>query len=355
MVCLPAHVLVVLLNLGRTELPDSRLQRQVVGLGHRGGDGGGGVQRLSGGGGSWAGAEGGQVLGDAGEPDHGVCAAEARGAGRGGGRERKRRSILFASVRCWPAANATMQRRSAPPAFAHIGPAGVAEPFGPADNALIAAAQARGDQAVRIGDVHLPSGAVLRFEVRFGENARSRFYPDGIPGYSMCQVNLRNENTRPVSHFEGAAAPALQAPSSPVGAAPATYHPPPSSGGPPVYRPPPGPGPPKYLPPSAGGGGGPPVYRPPPGPGPQPDRAVSPQRAFAPPPPSSHPATFAHINPRGAPEPFSVSPQAISSCRCVWLMALFFLTDCLWLQTADNALIAAALARGEPSTRLADV
>ena len=38
---------------------------------------------------------------------------------------------------------------------------------------LIAAARARGDPSVRVGDVVLPNGMTLRFEVQFGEQAGS--------------------------------------------------------------------------------------------------------------------------------------------------------------------------------------
>ena len=41
----------------------------------------------------------------------------------------------------------------------------------------------------------LPNGVVLRFEVRFGDNAKSSKWPKPSPsGY--VQVNLGNDNTR---------------------------------------------------------------------------------------------------------------------------------------------------------------
>ena len=84
--------------------------------------------------------------------------------------------------------------------FAHIAPDGERVPFARNENALIADARRRGDLAVRLKDVQLPSGAILRFEVRFGTNARSRLMPTISPS-GMCQVNLSNDNTRIVEEI----------------------------------------------------------------------------------------------------------------------------------------------------------
>ena len=63
-----------------------------------------------------------------------------------------------------------------------------------ADNRRIAAARAAGQASVRIDDVCLPSGAVLQFEVRFGDHARSSKW--GAGATEMLQVNIQTENSR---------------------------------------------------------------------------------------------------------------------------------------------------------------
>jgi hypothetical protein len=88
------------------------------------------------------------------------------------------------------------------PQFAHVAPTGARVNFSAEDSALIADAIEHSASAVRLGDVRLPNGAVLRFEVRFGANARSRRMQGGSPS-GMCQVNLDNENTRMVERVTG--------------------------------------------------------------------------------------------------------------------------------------------------------
>ena len=48
-----------------------------------------------------------------------------------------------------------------------------------------------GEERVRLPDIQLRGGKVLRFEVRFGEAAVSRRMPRGVPT-CMLQVNLDN-------------------------------------------------------------------------------------------------------------------------------------------------------------------
>ena len=48
-----------------------------------------------------------------------------------------------------------------------------------------------GEERVRLPDIQLRGGQVLRFEVRFGEAAVSRRMPRGVPT-CMLQVNLDN-------------------------------------------------------------------------------------------------------------------------------------------------------------------
>jgi hypothetical protein len=52
-------------------------------------------------------------------------------------------------------------------------------------------------QSVRIADVRLQNGKVLRFEVRFGANATSKRFASPPPS-GMIQVNLDDGNTRVV-------------------------------------------------------------------------------------------------------------------------------------------------------------
>ena len=86
----------------------------------------------------------------------------------------------------------------APPAFGHVDPkTNTATMFSYADCENIAAAQRDGRPSVRISDVRLPSGRVLRFEVRFGVNAVSSRSP--APSHTgMLQVNLDDGNSRTV-------------------------------------------------------------------------------------------------------------------------------------------------------------
>jgi hypothetical protein len=85
-----------------------------------------------------------------------------------------------------------------PPAkdlFFHVAPNKVYEEFSEEDVDLIIAAEKRGAKSVRISDVVLPNGVVLRFEVRFGDNATSSKWPKpSESGY--VQVNIGNDNTR---------------------------------------------------------------------------------------------------------------------------------------------------------------
>ena len=84
--------------------------------------------------------------------------------------------------------------------YAHVAPDGSRASFSAEDDALIAGAAERGEPSVRLSDVRLANGKILRFEVRFGANARSRRMPRGSPT-GMCQVNLDNENTRIVEEI----------------------------------------------------------------------------------------------------------------------------------------------------------
>ena len=79
--------------------------------------------------------------------------------------------------------------------FVHIDPHGKRERFSDADNRLISQARAAGAPSVRIGDVCLPNGCVLSFEVRF--QAPWGKLPQR-PESGMCQVNLGSRNTRVV-------------------------------------------------------------------------------------------------------------------------------------------------------------
>ena len=76
-------------------------------------------------------------------------------------------------------------------------------PYGEADNALISDAKARGLPSVRINDVVLPGGNVLRFEVRFqtetsvaGSRRTAQTWGARGSPTGMAQVNIDNENTR---------------------------------------------------------------------------------------------------------------------------------------------------------------
>ena len=93
------------------------------------------------------------------------------------------------------------------PRFAHVDATdGSAYPYGDADNALIAEAKARGLPSVRISDVVLPGGKVLRSEVRFqtetsvagSRRTEQTWGARGSPT-GMAQVNIDNENTRQVT------------------------------------------------------------------------------------------------------------------------------------------------------------
>ena len=100
--------------------------------------------------------------------------------------------------------------------YFHIAPNGQREPFSADDNALIFAAQNRGDSAVRISDVSLPNGRLLKFEVRFAAPWGKLRSP---PESGMCQVNLDNQNTRAVERDESApAAIATSGPKPPANA-----------------------------------------------------------------------------------------------------------------------------------------
>ena len=82
-----------------------------------------------------------------------------------------------------------------PSAWGHIDPrTNTVQPFSEVDNKLILAAQQRGDSRVRIGDVALPNGAVLHFEVRFNDQGKLTT----MPASRMVQVNLGNGNTREI-------------------------------------------------------------------------------------------------------------------------------------------------------------
>eukprot|EP01046_Picozoa_sp_COSAG06_P087278 COSAG06_NODE_33786_length_484_cov_0.740260_1_plen_124_part_10 len=87
--------------------------------------------------------------------------------------------------------------------YAHVAPDGSRASFSAEDNALIVGAADTMCPSVRLSDVRRPNGTILRFEVRFGANARSRRMPRGSPT-GMCQVNLDNENTRIVEEIAGA-------------------------------------------------------------------------------------------------------------------------------------------------------
>jgi hypothetical protein len=90
----------------------------------------------------------------------------------------------------------------ASPAYFHIDPTNDRRvPFSEHDNAAIFGAQNAGLPAVPVSPVNLPNGAVLRFEVRFGANARSAKMPS-LSYTGICQVNLANENTRIVERVD---------------------------------------------------------------------------------------------------------------------------------------------------------
>jgi hypothetical protein len=90
----------------------------------------------------------------------------------------------------------------ASPAYFHIDPANDRRmPFSEHDNAVIFGAQSAGLLAVPVSPVNLPNGAVLRFDVRFGANARSAKMPS-LSYTGICQVNLANENTRIVERVD---------------------------------------------------------------------------------------------------------------------------------------------------------
>ena len=96
-----------------------------------------------------------------------------------------------------------------PTRFAHINPDdGSEHSYSDADNALISDAKARGLPSVRLSDVVLPNGTVLRFEVRFqtdtsvaGSRRTEQTWGTRGSPTGMAQVNLDNENTRTVKQI----------------------------------------------------------------------------------------------------------------------------------------------------------
>ena len=96
-----------------------------------------------------------------------------------------------AQATCPPAFNPVAATR-----YFHIAPNGERCPYSASDNALLSAAVAQLPQppaqfrgyapAVRVGDVALPDGRVLRFEVRFGQQA----HQVSVGQSGMVQVNI---------------------------------------------------------------------------------------------------------------------------------------------------------------------
>ena len=84
------------------------------------------------------------------------------------------------------------QPAAAAAAFAHVAPDGTRTPYSDVDNAAIVAAKACGEAKVRVADVALPTGQMLRFEVNFGSGARGS--PSG-----MVQVAAPAHPPHPVS------------------------------------------------------------------------------------------------------------------------------------------------------------
>ena len=112
-----------------------------------------------------------------------------------------------------------------PSAWGHIDPrTNTVQPFSEVDNKLILDAQQRGDSRVRIGDVALPNGAVLHFEVRFNDQGKLTT----MPASRMVQVNLGNGNTREIKVLREGPPPAAAT----GGAPPPSYDQPPPAAGP---------------------------------------------------------------------------------------------------------------------------
>ena len=65
---------------------------------------------------------------------------------------------------------------------------------------MIAEAQARGDERVRLADTMQLDGTTTRVEVRFGAAARSEAMPAGVPT-EICQVDIDTGNTAMVEEF----------------------------------------------------------------------------------------------------------------------------------------------------------
>ena len=74
---------------------------------------------------------------------------------------------------------------------------GMYSPMRREDNSKIAVAKERGDRAVRLDDVPLQNGTVLRFEIRFGEYGGVFAQRTG-----MMQINLDTGNQREVEEHE---------------------------------------------------------------------------------------------------------------------------------------------------------
>ena len=81
--------------------------------------------------------------------------------------------------------------------YFHIAPDGTKEFYSPADNVLIREAVAFDYPKQALQPITLPNGAVLHFEVRFGDYAISSKVKTPPPT-RMIQVNVANENTRAV-------------------------------------------------------------------------------------------------------------------------------------------------------------
>ena len=83
------------------------------------------------------------------------------------------------------------------PIYFHEDGRGQKHPYSSTDNRIIAAAKAQGAPSCRVSDVALPTGRVMRFEVRFGAGILSRKMHGPSPT-GMVQVNIDDENTRVV-------------------------------------------------------------------------------------------------------------------------------------------------------------
>ena len=97
------------------------------------------------------------------------------------------------------------QPAAAAAAFAHVAPDGTRTPYSDVDNAAIVAAKACGEAKVRVADVALPTGQMLRFEVNFGSSARGS--PSG-----MVQINMDNGNRRNVEKIPSGPGPPAPGP-----------------------------------------------------------------------------------------------------------------------------------------------